>query len=162
MNQIYRTAPSLTNTISVSGANDRTTFRLSESDLDNSSIVRNSGLERKTINLNVTQKLTDKLSVTAVANYIDQANRNQPMTSDGPGNPNNFLELAANVNDNIFKPGFNKTTGMETQFSDDNYATNPWFVVSKWINNLDRKRLISNLTPNTIHPLALCDGAQWL
>jgi TonB-linked SusC/RagA family outer membrane protein len=146
MNQIYRTAPSLTNTISVSGANDRTTFRLSASDLDNSSIVRNSGLERKTINLNVTQKLTEKLSVTAVANYIDQANRNQPMTSDGPGNPNNFLELAANVNDNIFKPGFNKTTGMETQFSDDNYATNPWFVVSKWINNLDRKRLISNLS----------------
>ena len=146
MNQIYRTAPSLTNTISVSGANDRTTFRLSASDLDNSSIVRNSGLERKTINLNVTEKLTDKLSVTVVANYIDQSNRNQPQLSDGPGNPNNFLELAANVNDNIFKPGFDKTTGMETQFSDDNYATNPWFVESKWINNLDRKRLISNLS----------------
>ena len=146
MNQIYRTAPSLTNTIAVAGANDRTIFRLSASDLDNSSIVRNSGLERKTINLNVTQKLTDKLSVTAVANYIDQSNRNQPQLSDGPGNPNNFLELAANVNDNIFKPGFNKTTGMETQFSDDNYATNPWFVEANWINNLDRKRLISNLS----------------
>jgi TonB-dependent SusC/RagA subfamily outer membrane receptor len=146
MNQIYRTAPSLTNTIAVAGANDRTTFRLSASDLDNSSIVRNSGLERKTINLNVTEKLTDKLSVTAVANYIDQSNRNQPQLSDGPGNPNNFLELAANVNDNIFKPGFNKTTGMETQFSDDNYATNPWFVEANWINNLDRKRLISNLS----------------
>jgi TonB-linked SusC/RagA family outer membrane protein len=146
MNQIYRTAPSLTNTISVSGANDRTTFRLSASDLDNSSIVYNSGLERKTISLNVTEKLTDKLSVTAFANYIDQANRNQPNTSDGPGNPNNFLELAANVNDNIFKPGFSKVTGMETQFSDDNYATNPWFVEANWINNLDRKRLISSLS----------------
>jgi TonB-linked SusC/RagA family outer membrane protein len=146
MNQIYRTAPSLTNTISVSGATDRTSYRLSISDLDNSSIVRNSGLQRKTVNLNLSQKLTDKLSVNVVVNYIDQANRNQPQLSDGPGNPNNFLELAANVNDNIFKPGFDKVTGMETQFSDDNYATNPWFVESKWINNLGRKRLISNLS----------------
>jgi TonB-linked SusC/RagA family outer membrane protein len=144
--QIYRIAPSLTNTISVSSANDRTSYRLSISDLDNSSIVRNSGLQRRTVNLNVTQKFTDKLSATVVANYIDQANRNQPQLSDGPGNPNNFLELAANVNDNIFKPGFNKATGMETQFSDDNYATNPWFVVSKWINNLDRKRLITSVS----------------
>ncbi len=146
MNQIYRVGPSLTNTLSLSGGNDRGSFRLSASNLDNSSIVRNSGLERKTINLNLAQKLTDKLSVNVTANYIDQLNRNQPQLSDGPGNPNNFLELAANVNDNIFKPGFNATSGMETQFSDDDYATNPWFVTSKWINNLDRKRLITNVS----------------
>ena len=146
MNQIYRVGPSLTNTVSASGGNDRTTFRLSASDLDNSSIVRNSGIDRKTVNLNVTQKLTDKLSATVIANYIDQQDRNLPSLSDGPGNPNNFLELAANVNDNIFKPGYTAATGMETQFSDDNYATNPWFVVSKWINNVGRNRLISNVS----------------
>ncbi len=111
MNQIYRVGPSLTNTVSASGGNDRTTFRLSASDLDNSSIVRNSGIDRKTVNLNVTQKLTDKLSVTVIANYIDQQDRNLPSLSDGPGNPNNFLELAANVNDNIFKPGYTTSDG---------------------------------------------------
>ncbi len=144
--QIYRVGPSLTNTISVSGGTDRGNFRLSMSNLDNSAIVRNSGLDRKTINLNVTQKLTDKLSTTVIANYIDQTNRNQAQLSDGPGNPNNFLELATNVNDNIFKPGFDKVTGAETVFSDDTYASNPWFVVSNWINTLNRKRLISNVS----------------
>jgi TonB-linked SusC/RagA family outer membrane protein len=146
MDQIYRIGPSLTNTVSASGGNDRSTFRLSLSNLDNSAIVRNNGLDRKTVTLNVTQKLTDKLSATVIANYIDQQTRNQASLSDGPGNPNNFLELAANVNDNIFKPGYNTVTGMETQFSDDNYATNPWFVVSKWINNIGRSRLISNVS----------------
>ena len=146
MDQIYRIGPSLTNTISASGGNDRSTFRLSLSNLDNSAIVRNNGLDRKTVTLNVTQKFTDKLSATVIANYIDQQIRNQASLSDGPGNPNNFLELAANVNDNIFKPGYNTLTGMETQFSDDNYATNPWFVVSKWINNIGRNRLISNVS----------------
>lgn len=144
MNQFYRTGPSLTNTISVAGGSDRTSYRLSVSNLDNSSIVRNSGIDRKTINLNLSQKITDKLSATVIANYIDQQDRNAASLSDGPGNPNNFLELAANVNDNIFKPGYDKVTGMETQFSDDNYATNPWFVVSQWVNNIGRKRLITN------------------
>ncbi|HUB59149.1 MAG TPA: SusC/RagA family TonB-linked outer membrane protein [Puia sp.] len=146
MNQFYRIGPSLTNTISASGGNDRGNFRLSASTLDNSSIVRSAGISRKTINLNATEKFTDKLSATVIVNYIDQQDRNQTQLSDGPGNPNNFLELAANVNDNIFKPGYNATTGMETQFSDDNYATNPWFVVSKWINTIGRGRLISNVS----------------
>lgn len=144
MDQFYRTGPSLTHTVAASGATDRTSFRLSASTLDNSSIVRNSGIDRKTINLNLSQKITDKLSATVIANYIDQQDRNLPNLSDGPGNPNNFTFLAANVNDNIFKPGYDKTTGMETQFSDDNYVTNPWFVVSQWVNSVGRKRLITN------------------
>ncbi len=144
--QIYRVGPSLTNTISVSGGNDQGNFRLSASNLDNSAIVRNSGIDRKTINLNATEKFTNKLSATVIANYIDQENRNQSQLSDGPGNQNNFTFLAANVNDNIFKPGWNKVTGAETVFSDDPYVTNPWFAVSNFINNLSRKRLIANVS----------------
>jgi TonB-linked SusC/RagA family outer membrane protein len=144
LNQIYRVGPSLTNTISASSGSDRTQFRLSASTLDNSSIVRNSGLDRKTINLNLTEKLTDKLSTTLIVNYINQVNRNQPQLSDGPGNPNNFTFLAANVNDNIFKPGWDKATGAETVFSDDPYVTNPWFVVGQWVNSLWRSRWIAN------------------
>jgi len=138
----YRVGPSLTNTVSVAGGSDRGSFRLSASSLDNSSIVRNSGIDRKTLNLNVTQKITDRLSATVIANYIDEQDRNRPQLSDGPGNPNNFLFLAPNVNANIFKPG-QDARGYEVVFSDDNYVTNPWFVVNNWINNVDRKRLIT-------------------
>ncbi|HMH24167.1 MAG TPA: SusC/RagA family TonB-linked outer membrane protein [Puia sp.] len=141
----YRTGPSLTNTVSIGGGNDRGTFRLSLSNLDNSSIVRNSGLDRKTINLNLSQKITDKLSATVVANYIDEAGRNRAQLSDGPGNPNNGFFLAPNINENILKPGYD-ATGTEVVFSDDNYVTNPWFVVSKFINNTGRKRLITAVT----------------
>lgn len=143
MSRIYRVGPTLTNTVSISNASDRGSFRLSASTLDNSSIVRNSGLDRKTLNLNVTQKITDRLTATVVANYIDEQNRNKPSLSDGPGNPNNFTFLAANVNADIFKPGYD-ASGNEMVFSDDNYVTNPWFVMKNWINNVGRKRLISS------------------
>jgi TonB-linked SusC/RagA family outer membrane protein len=138
----YRTGPSFTNTIAVSSGGDRGTFRLSLSNLDNSSIVRNSGINRKTINLNLTQKVSEKLSTTVIANYIDEEDKNRSQLSDGPGNPNNGMFLAPNINENILRPGYD-SKGNEIVFSDDSYVTNPWFAVNKFINNTGRKRLIA-------------------
>ncbi|HTI08571.1 MAG TPA: SusC/RagA family TonB-linked outer membrane protein [Puia sp.] len=141
----YRTGPSLTNTIAVSGGGERGTFRLSLSNLDNSSIVRNSGINRKTINLNVMQKITDKLTASIIANYIDEQDRNRSQLSDGPGNPNNGMFLAPNIKEKILSPGYD-SKGNEIVFSDDNYVTNPYFAVNKFINNTGRKRLISSVS----------------
>lgn len=142
----YRTGSSFTNTVSVSKGGESGAFRLSLSDLDNSSIVRNSGIDRKTINLNIEQKVTSKLSVNLTANYIDEQSKNRPQLSDGPMNPNNGLFLATNVNEDILAPGYNTTTGFETRYGDDEYATNPWFVVNQYVNNVGRKRLISSIS----------------
>ncbi len=142
----YRTAPTFTNTVSVSGGGDNGTYRLSLSNLDNKSIVRNSGLTRRTVNFNLNQKIIDKLSVTITANYLDQSDKNKPSLSDGPGNPNNGFFLAPNINEAILKPGYD-ANGNEIVFSDDNYVTNPWFVVNKWVNDQDRKRLITSIAP---------------
>ena len=142
LKDFYRTGPSLTNTVAVGQGNDRGNFRLSASTLDNSSIVRNSGIDRKNINLNATQKITDKLSATVFADYIDEQDKNRPQLSDGPGDPNNFQFLAPNVDERIFQPG-QDANGNEVVFSDDNYVTNPWFVVRNFINNTSRHRLIS-------------------
>jgi TonB-linked SusC/RagA family outer membrane protein len=143
----YRSGPSFTNTVAVSRGGENGSFRLSLSNLNNSSIVRSSGIERKTGNLNIDQNITDKLSVKLVANYIDEKSTNRPQLSDGPNNANNGLFLATNIDENILKPGYDPATGYEAQFSDDEFVTNPWFVVNRYINNLDRKRLITSIAP---------------
>lgn len=142
----YRSGPSFTNTVSVTRGTDAGSFRLSMSNLDNKSIIRNSGITRKTINLNIDQKITSKLSVSVMANYIDQKDKNRAYLSDGPLNANNGQFLATNIDENILAPGYDATTGFETVFSDDIYVTNPWFVVNQLVNNQDRKRLISAVT----------------
>ena len=142
----YRTGPSFTNTVSVSGGSDNGTYRLSLSNLDNKSIIRNSGLTRRTANFSLNQKIIDKLSFSITANYLDQSDKNKSSLSDGPGNPNNGFFLAPNINEAILKPGYD-ANGNEIVFSDDNYVTNPWFVVNKWVNNQDRKRLITSIAP---------------
>jgi len=143
----YRTGPTWTNTVSVSGGGDRGTFRLSASALDNKSIVDNSGLKRKTFNLNIDQKVTNKLKVSAMVDYIDDNQINKSYLSDGPLNPNNGLFLATNVDERILAPGFDaKNNGKEVTFTDDIYVTNPYFVTSQMQNNIYRRRMISALT----------------
>mgnify|MGYP000344264660 FL=1 len=141
----YRPGPTFTNTVSMSSGTDKGTFRLSLSNLDNQSIVRNSGLNRKSINLNVEQNITPKLNVKVMANYIDELQKNKPQLSDGPLNVNNGLFLANNINEKILDPGYD-ANGAEILWTDDNYVTNPWFVVNRYINNIGRKRLISAVT----------------
>ena len=139
----YRLGSNFTNTVSVTKGGDNGSFRLSLSNLDNKSIVTNTGLSRKTINLTIDQNITPKLSFSVLGNYIDERVNNKPQLSDGPLNPNNGLLLATNIDERILAPGYNPTTGAEIVFSDDNYVTNPYFVVNQYVANNFRKRLIS-------------------
>jgi len=143
----YRTAPSWTNTLAVSGGGEKGTYRLSVSNLDSKSILRNSGLDRRTVNFNTSYDLTKKLSFSLTANYIDQKDQNRPYLSDSPLNANNITFLAPNIDQATLKPGFDpNNNGLETAWNSDSYATNPWFVVNQFKNDISRKRLISALS----------------
>jgi TonB-linked SusC/RagA family outer membrane protein len=138
----YRTGHTFSNTVAFTGGGDHGAFRFSVSDLNNASVVPNSGLDRKSFNLNTTQSVTSKLDVSLVANYIVDNENNRPGLSDGPGNPNNVLFLSPNEDQRILAPGYG-ANGAETQFTNDNYVTNPYFAAYKFVTNTSRERLIT-------------------
>jgi len=142
----YRSGPSLTNTVSLSKGGANGSFRLSFSNLNSNSIMRGSDLKRNTVNLNIVQDITSKLNVTLFASYLDQMAGNVPYLSDGPLNANNGLFLATNIDQKILAPGYEPLTGYEIQFSDDEYVSNPWFVVNQLVNNVGRKRFTTAST----------------
>ena len=147
INNFYRIGPSWTNTLAVSGGGEKGTYRLSMSNLDNKSILRGSGLTRRTVNFNTAYELTKKLSFSLTASYINQQDQNRPQLSDSPLNANNILFLAPNIDQATLAPGFDpNNNGLETAWNVDSYATNPWFVVNQYINNISRNRLISSLS----------------
>ena len=147
INNFYRTAPSWTNTVAISGGGEKGTYRLSLSNLDNKSILRNSGLTRRTVNFNTNYDLTKKLSFNLTASYIDQQDKNRPQLSDAPLNANNIFFLAPNIDQSTLAPGYNaNNNGLETAWNVDSYTTNPWFVVNQYVNDVSRKRLISSLS----------------
>ncbi len=152
----YRTGSTFTNTISVSKGTESGSFRLSASNLANQSMVPNSGLNRRTFNFSLDQKISKKLSVTAVANYVDEKSDNRSYLSDGPMNANNILFLATNVNERILSPGFDASkNGAEVRWSDDEFVSNPYFVTNQFENDYGRRRLISSL-------MARYDVTSWL
>jgi len=147
INNFYRTAPAWTNTLAISGGGEKGTYRLSLSNLDNQSILRNSGLTRRTVNFNTSYDLTKKLSFNLTASYTDQEDKNRANLSDAPLNANNILFLAPNIDQATLAPGYNPSNnGLETAWNVDSYTTNPWFVVNQNVNNVGRKRLISTLS----------------
>ncbi len=147
INNFYRVGPSFTNTVAISGGGEKGTYRLSLSNLDNKSILRNSGLTRRTVNFNTAYDLTKKLSFNLTASYIDQQDQNRPQLSDSPLNANNIIFLAPNVDQATLAPGYDvNNNGLETAWNVDSYATNPWFVVNQYVNDVSRKRLISSIS----------------
>lgn len=141
----YRNGSNFTNSVSVTKGGDNGSFRLSFANLDNKAVIENSGLTRRTFNLTADQNITKRLSVNVMANYIDEKIKGKPILSDGPMNANNGLFLATNIDQRILAPGYDPATGKEIVFSDDEYVTNPYFVTSQFVNDVDRKRLISAL-----------------
>ncbi|WP_158827480.1 SusC/RagA family TonB-linked outer membrane protein [Mucilaginibacter lacusdianchii] len=140
----YRTAPSYTNTVSLTNGGENGSFRLSLSNLRANSIVPNSYLDRKTFNFNGQQSVTKKLDITVIANYLIEKGKNRSALSDGPGNPNNVQFLAPNEDQSILANS-RTATGREQSFTNDTYVTNPYFAAYEFQNNTIRKRLISSL-----------------
>jgi len=59
----YQTGSNITNTIALSGGNENTTYRFSASDLNSKGILPRTTYDRKTFQLSVASRLTDKLYV---------------------------------------------------------------------------------------------------
>ncbi|CAN1492789.1 CirA Outer membrane receptor proteins, mostly Fe transport [Spirosomataceae bacterium] len=144
----YRLGSSMTNSLSLSSGNETGNFRLSLANLNNNSVLRNSGLTRRTVNFTANQKFGKKLSIDIMSNFVDNFNDNQAQLSDGPMNANNIYLLATNVSEAALRPGYTTYTPTQNElaWNDDIFVTNPWFVVNRYENDIKRKRLISALT----------------
>ncbi|MEJ2900987.1 SusC/RagA family TonB-linked outer membrane protein [Pedobacter panaciterrae] len=141
----YRTAPAFTNTISLNGGSDKSSYHASASVLDYQSILRNSDLNRKTANLFTSYDLTRKLTLTLNGNYIYEHGKNRSYLSDGPINANyGIAAIATSADQALLAPGYDVNTGAETRWNADEYKTNPYFTINKKEDNSSRDRFISS------------------
>lgn len=141
----YRTAPAVTNTLSLTGGNTSNNYRVSVSNLDYNSILTNGALNRKSINFYGSLALTKKLSLSLTGNYIDERNKNKSYLSDGPLNANYGISaLATSLDQSILAPGFDSETGFERRWNADEYKTNPYFLMNKQADYANRNRYITS------------------
>lgn len=74
----FETGHTVTNSISVSGGTDKTTARLSLTNVTNKWITPNTGYKRNTVSLAVNSKVSDRLQISARVNYTNKWSDNLP------------------------------------------------------------------------------------
>ncbi|MDR0750214.1 MAG: SusC/RagA family TonB-linked outer membrane protein [Tannerellaceae bacterium] len=80
------TGTSWTNSLELGKSTEDMTFRASVTRLDNKSVVPNSGMERTSVNLRTTAKLSDWLSADIKVNYVNSKSKNRVALAADPNN----------------------------------------------------------------------------
>lgn len=146
----FEVSQTYTNSLSVSGGNAKTTARLSFTNLNNKWIIPNTGYDRNTIALNVSQKVNDKLSIATKLSYNNKYSDNLPST--GYNNQTvmyNIIALTPSADINWYKqywvPG---SEGLSQIRPFANGLDNIYLSVYEMLNKSNRNQLIGTISAN--------------
>ncbi len=146
--QFFETGRTLTNNVAVYGSNDKGDFRLSYTNLNNKGMLPNTDLNRNNFSLSIDYNLSDKLSVSAKANYIKTDSDHRHVNSYGTESIMYlFTWLGQQINMGTLSDYWQ--TGLEgrQQYNYNyNYHDNPYFNMYENTNGLDKNRFLGNVS----------------
>jgi len=143
----FNTGQTFTNSISIDGGSDKTTMRLSATNVENKWIVPNTGYARNTLAFSATSKINDKLTITTKINYQNKTSDNLP----GAGYGNQSIMYWAifwqpsesiDVLKNYWKNG---QTGRAIEYPFSSFPENPYAVAYEFINKSNRNAITGNV-----------------
>ncbi|MCK5102351.1 MAG: SusC/RagA family TonB-linked outer membrane protein, partial [Cyclobacteriaceae bacterium] len=145
--RFFDTGKSWTNTLALSGGNDKQNFRFSISDPRSTGIVPNSEFNRFNATLSTNAYFGEKLTANAKIMYSNEESKNRPRLSDSPmnallammyiptnsnidwyrGDPDKLGAVPADEDD-ASKTIWAKSPGEEMPAGSHNWHQNPWWV----------------------------------
>lgn len=162
----FETGVTLSNNVSISGGDDKSSFRLSYTNLDQKGTMPNSSIKRNTVALSAKTQLTDKFSAGAKINYIRTEALGRPATGDwSPERPVNVLtywyawtqrqidpaRMRNYSSDRYYHMTWN-TQGLGRHM-EQSYNNNPYFTLYESYNNDLKDRVYGNINISyQIHP----------
>ncbi len=137
----YRTGTTFTNTVAVSGGGDKSTFRLSVSDMNNQSIVPNSSIGRQSVSLRASSQVSKRLFAEGKVDYTKQTGTNRIQNGISLINlPSSLEVLPRSLDFNLLKD-YKKADGrMQSYKSGQPY--NPYWITDEFKNNDTRDRIM--------------------
>jgi TonB-linked SusC/RagA family outer membrane protein len=144
ISKFYQKGYTWTNTLTLSSGNENGGFSLSVSNLDNRTILRNSGYDRRTINLGFTQTLK-KLTVSGNVNYSNEYRKNPPNIAEQDYSPVIIFNMANSMPLDLLEKYASDANGNETVWSRFTNRTNPYFALKRF-DNIRNDRVFGNLT----------------
>lgn len=136
------------NNIAFTGGNENANFRLSLTNQDQKGIVPNNDLQRNTVALNTSFKVSDKLKADVRLNYIKSESDNRPDQGYGRNTPMYFmLWMTRQVNMNslrdYWQPGLEDIQQFQYNYGENH--NNPFFYQYENTSGQVKDRLIGNV-----------------
>lgn len=148
--EFLRTGSNLTNTIGLSGGNEKGSFRASFANTDANGIQPGNEYKRRIFNIGVNYNVTEKLNMLLNVNYTNEENILPPeIGTQGPGAVNFFNRLAISVPAEAYRQSaIDPETGAELRTNGFlGTINNPYYQLQKnQFFNDDRKRLLGTAT----------------
>ena len=145
--EYFQTGHTVTNSLSIDGGTDRTTARLSLTNVNNKWITPNTGYKRNTVSLSVSSKVSDRLQIASKINYTNKWSDNLPGA--GYGNqsimywsifwqPNADLDWLKEY----WVPG---QEGRRIFYPFSTFPENPYAIAYEFINRSNRHNITGNV-----------------
>ena len=148
LRKFYNVGTTFTNSVALTGATEKVTYRLSMNDLNNKGILPHNTLRRNNFALNTNGNLGKNLSFVANVKYIIEKNHNRPRVNDSPGNANFALYvLPTSLDVDVLKQSQFDANGNEKVWSDNQFTQNPYFATEKFQQDDIKKRIITSFEP---------------
>jgi TonB-linked SusC/RagA family outer membrane protein len=155
----WETASTTNNSVAIDGGSENGTFRLSATQFRTNGITPNSSLNRNNFSFNGSQNLSDRLTVSTTANYIQQNATGRNGTGYDNKNPNQSFRQWYNVGVDIQEQkAAYELTGKNLSWNAYGYARakplaphyfdNPYFSAYENYQNDSRDRIIGNIMTN--------------
>ncbi|MGI6322812.1 MAG: SusC/RagA family TonB-linked outer membrane protein [Bacteroidales bacterium] len=143
----YRTGQTFTNTLALSGGDNKGSFRLATTNTDAKNIVPNSSFNKKIMDLALNYKLGEKLTVSSNINYSIENTLNPPTYMGQRFNVNLTVRTLATSYDPTWLADVYETEeGNELLISRFKDRTNPYWTINKRFEERQRHRVYGNVT----------------
>ena len=148
LENFLETGRTLQNTLSFFGSNDKGNFRVSYTNLDNTGILPNTDLRRNNFTFSGDYNLSDRLKVSAKANYIRTDSDNRHVNGYGTESVMYlFVWWGQSVDIRSLRDYWqNGLEGFQQFNYNYNYHDNPYFTMYENTNGLAKDRIIGNLS----------------
>lgn len=142
----FQTGLTNSNNIAVSGNYDKGNFRLSAGNVIGKGILPNTDINRMTLALNTTYKLSDKLRATANFNINQSGSENRPNIDGGRTDPvRSLYEEGAQININDLRDYWLPGQEGIKQRKYKEKQNNPWFVAYENPTGYNRDRTVGKI-----------------
>jgi len=145
----FRLGNTLSNNVSIMGGNDNGNARVSITHLKNKWIIPNTGFERMNVSLSASQKIADKLNLSANVNYTNKSSDNLPTS--GYNNQTLMYYLIIGTTTNV-RPEWIKNyweDGLENVQQRRPFyqgPDNPYMIMYEALNKLQKNGVFGNVS----------------